>query len=288
MTIITKEQAKRLRNDFECWQQDYDPKEDKEQYDMFGLGMAAMDMLIAGMYQDPVAWDYEWASCITCEGPQDFRRIIEREAPPEWAIDEGQARNITPLYRHPQPFTDAERAELQQYRKAAANPAPVVPDEFISSMEEVLRISDRDHVTWRKAKEGIAACRAAMLQAEPVSQPCKLPGTIFKPVSDLYGVTSSTGSETSFTFDAVEARDFIAGGWSCQEYVELERFQQAVAGNSPAVPDGWVMVPKEPTAEMQSAAAGAIRFDTTPINKLWTGNAVYRAMLAAAPQQGDE
>lgn len=54
---------------------------------------------------------------------------------------------------------------------------------------------------------------------------------------------------------------------------------------APVVPNGWVLVPVEPTHEMQSAAACAIRFDTTPINKLWTGNAVYRAMLAAAPQQ---
>lgn len=53
---LTIEQAKRLRNDFECWQQDCDPKDDKEQYDMFGRGMAAMDMLIAGMYQEPVAY----------------------------------------------------------------------------------------------------------------------------------------------------------------------------------------------------------------------------------------
>lgn len=50
---------------------------------------------------EPVAWDYEWASCITCEGPQDFKRIIEHEAPPEWAIEEGQARNIIPLYTAP-------------------------------------------------------------------------------------------------------------------------------------------------------------------------------------------
>lgn len=55
--------------------------------------------------------------------------------------------------------------------------------------------------------------------------------TQFKPVADLYGLTSPAGSETSFTFDAVEARDFIDGGWSCQEYVELERFQEAVSGN---------------------------------------------------------
>lgn len=54
---------------------------------------------------------------------------------------------------------------------------------------------------------------------------------------------------------------------------------------APVVPDGWVMVPKEPTAEMQSAGASAIRIETTAVNKLWTGNAVFRAMLAAAPQE---
>lgn len=74
--------------------------------------------------------------------------------------------------------------------------------------------------------------------------------TQFKPVADLYGLTSPTGSETSFTFDAVEARDFVDGGWSCQEYVELERFQEAVSGNSPVIQDGWVMVPVEPTEDM--------------------------------------
>ncbi|HCU0617145.1 TPA: DUF551 domain-containing protein [Enterobacter hormaechei] len=90
-----------------------------------------------------------------------------------------------------------------------------------------------------------------------------IPVTQFKPVADLYGLTSPTGGETSFTFDAVEARDFIDGGWSCQEYVELGRFQEAMLqngnspaqsdccpeqnyiapaqdGNSPALQDGWV------------------------------------------------
>ncbi|MEA1064702.1 hypothetical protein [Erwinia sp. HR93] len=92
---------------------------------------------LAAMQQEPVAWDYEWASCITCEGPQDFRRIIEREAPPEWAIDEGQARNITPLYRH-------------------AQPAPVVPPERPADS------SNGDDVeAW--FDEEWNACRAAML-----------------------------------------------------------------------------------------------------------------------------
>nr|WP_242512638.1 DUF551 domain-containing protein [Enterobacter hormaechei] len=59
-----------------------------------------------------------------------------------------------------------------------------------------------------------------------------MPATQFKPVADLYGLTSPTGGETSFTFDAVEARDFIDGGWSCQEYVELERFQEAITNHT--------------------------------------------------------
>lgn len=46
--------------------------------------------------------------------------------------------------------------------------APQLPqlaavDEMLAAMEEVLRISDRDHDAWHGAREGIAACRAAML-----------------------------------------------------------------------------------------------------------------------------
>lgn len=50
-----------------------------------------------------------------------------------------------------------------------------------------------------------------------------------------------------------------------------------------AVPDGWKLVPVEPNDAMQTAGAQAVRIDTTALNKLWTGNAVFRAMLAAAP-----
>ncbi|WP_233093528.1 hypothetical protein [Enterobacter hormaechei] len=81
-------------------------------------------------------------------------------------------------------------------------------------------------------------CRAAILhgadrpQNEPQNIPENIPATQFEPVADLYGLTSPTGGETSFTFDAVEARDFIDGGWLCQEYVELERFQEAITNHT--------------------------------------------------------
>ncbi len=61
MSAITKEQAKDLRNAFQCWQLDYDQVADKEQYEMFGLGMVAMDALLAAMDAEPV---YQYQSGI--------------------------------------------------------------------------------------------------------------------------------------------------------------------------------------------------------------------------------
>jgi len=63
------------------------------------------------------------------------------------------------------------------------------------------------------------------------------------------------------------------GGW----IDDLRRASQPGSGEA-----DMVMLPKEPTPEMKRAGAMAIRFDTPIINKLWTGNAVYRAMVGAA------
>lgn len=44
------------------------------------------------------------------------------------------------------------------------------------------------------------------------------------------------------------------------------------------VPDGWKLVPLEPTKEMSIAGC------QVPLNKAARHNTVYRAMLAAAPE----
>ncbi|MCM8168088.1 MULTISPECIES: DUF551 domain-containing protein [Enterobacter cloacae complex] len=113
-----------------------------------------------------------------------------------------------------------------------APPAPV-------SVPAAMEMDDDFDSAFEHGKAvGWNACRAAMLQGvdrpqnEPQNIPENIPATQFKPVADLYGLTSPTGGETSFTFDAVEARDFIDGGWSCQEYVELERFQEAITNHT--------------------------------------------------------
>ncbi|HGY1170708.1 TPA: hypothetical protein ACNVBB_000977 [Klebsiella aerogenes] len=115
-----------------------------------------------------------------------------------------------------------EIRELARMALAAMGSEPVVPEEMPCG-----GAADDYHDGYQ---DGWNACRAAMLQSEPVTTANKL-------------------------------------------------------GNSPVIPDGYVMVPKVPTAEMQSAGASAIRIETTALNKLWTGNAVFRAMLAAAPQE---
>lgn len=171
------------------------------------------------------------------------------ESIPVWSVITDLERNIAPLYTAP--------------------PAPVsVPVEV--SWEDVPdEITEDDMEVALAWAHGFNQCRAAMLQGAEQQQnqqqniPENIPGTLFKPVADLYGLTSPTGGETSFTFDAVEARDFIDGGWSCQEYVELGRFQEAMLqngnspaqsdccpeqnyiapaqdGDSPVIPDGWV------------------------------------------------
>ncbi|HFS8942935.1 TPA: hypothetical protein ACH1TP_003495 [Enterobacter roggenkampii] len=183
---------------------------------------------------------------------------------------------------------DINEYEITEIPLYTAPPAPVsVPDGY-----RLQPISEYD-----------AMC-AAMLQGadrpqnEPQNIPENIPATQFKPVADLYGLTSPTGGETSFTFDAVEARDFIDGGWSCQEYVELGRFQEAMLqngnspaqsdccpeqnyiapaqdGNSPVIPDGWVLVPVEPTDAMVEAM----------YKHQLSMRGALKAAIAAAPQQ---
>ncbi|WP_255475156.1 DUF551 domain-containing protein [Pseudocitrobacter sp. 73] len=162
------------------------------------------------------------------------------------------------------------------------HPAPV-------SVPDAMEMDDDFDSAFEHGKAvGWNACRAAMLNhsdddrdmVELVRTAYKLPSTRFQQVADLYGVTSPTGSETSFTFDAFEASSFAKSGWAVQEYVELERYQEAVAGNSPAIPDGWQLVPVEPTKEMIDA--GWLHFIGTK-NPSYKGT--YKVMLAAAPQQ---
>ncbi|UER82245.1 hypothetical protein LMJ45_14585 [Enterobacter cloacae] len=249
--------------------------------------------------------------------------------PVAWLLSGGGAKNNV-SFDSGNAYADPLREVTPLY---TAPPAPV-------SVPDAMEMDDDFDSAFEHGKAvGWNAYRAAMLQGADgtLTNEGTIPVTQFKPVADLYGLTSPTGGETSFTFDAVEARDFIDGGWLCQEYVELERFQEAitnhtedklamvdhsgdsnnmvehvttgyklpgpikdnqlnsgpdaddyysgyqagwnelleaVSSNSPVTPDGWVLVPEEPTHEMLEA--GDEQFGTYD---------VYRRMIAASPQQ---
>ncbi|EOZ1414558.1 hypothetical protein U9W90_000258 [Enterobacter hormaechei] len=131
------------------------------------------------------------------------------------------------------------------------------------------------------AAKALAAMRLALASLEAngaIANEGTITATQFKPVADLYEVTVPSGRSTTFTKDAAEASDCRVMGWSVQEYVKLERYQAAMLqgadGNSPVIPDGYVLVPEEPTHEMLEA--GDEQFGTYD---------VYRRMIAASPQQ---
>ncbi|CUR85091.1 MULTISPECIES: eaa protein [Salmonella] len=121
---------------------------------------------------------------------------------------------------------------------------------------------------------------AAMLQGvEPVSQTYELPQTQFEQVADLYEMQFDDGRTCAFHTDGAKAAQWLLAcdGNKVQEYVRIERYQEAVIGNSPVIPDGWVMVPKEPTQAMIKAWLSEIAN--------FRGHAAgYRAALEAAPQ----
>ena len=208
---LTIEQAKRLRNDFECWQQDYDPKDDKEQYDMFGRGIVAMDMLIAGMYQEPVA--YAVSNDFWNQGNHK-QHIDGKQCDLFFPDDVSHGEKfepddydyVFPLYRHAQPApvvldaATAIRACLSEFPESARD-----------IVEECADIAEN-------------AYRAAMLQAEPVTKANKL-------------------------------------------------------GNSPVIPDGYVMVPVKPTREILDEFDSIIDYGAEDSEDAW------RRLLAAAPQE---
>ncbi|WP_236731799.1 hypothetical protein [Enterobacter hormaechei] len=205
--------------------------------------------------------------------------------PVAWLLSGGGAKNNV-SFDSGNAYADPLREVTPLY---TAPPAPIsVPaamemdDDFDSSFEHGKAV-------------GWNAYRAAMLQGAEQQQnqqqniPENIPGTLFKPVADLYGLTSPTGGETSFTFDAVEARDFIDGGWSCQEYVELGRFQEAVSGNSPVIPDGWVLVPVNMSPEMMRAVQINSELGAYSATNLTGAYSLFREFwdvaIAASPQQ---
>lgn len=125
-----------------------------------------------------------------------------------------------------------------------AQPAPV-------SVPAAMEIDDDFDSAFEHGKAvGWNAYRAAMLQAEPVSNSDELPLDYLQGHKD--------GLE--WAAQLAEANHPQTGDWLYDDPIDLARsirkgpdMPTVQAGNSPVTPDGWVIVPKELTPEMMRA-----------------------------------
>ncbi|ENH0814115.1 hypothetical protein ABV228_003966 [Escherichia coli] len=128
-----------------------------------------------------------------------------------------------------------------------------------------------------KLCQAVDECRAAMLQAEPVSNSDELPLDYLQGHKD--------GLE--WAAQLAEANHPQTGDWLYDDQIDLARairkgpdMPTVQGGNSPVIPDGWVMVPVELTPDMRAAWDSAPYTDDDDNDM----QAAYRAMIAAAPQ----
>ncbi|HEE9834072.1 TPA: hypothetical protein R8G43_004142 [Citrobacter freundii] len=204
-----------------------------------------IDGVIAAFDAEPVGYFY-------ADKPGDWYQISDADRVPEH-------RRI-PLYSKPQSW-----------------PAVKLPNEFISSEGIVVQI---EKVMAVLAVAGIqyerkgGACRAAMLQANyrDLSQP------VDPQVAEYEEIMNQAGNSPS----ECSLREGIEAIRNSGIPVDVDKIQsECDAGNSPATPDGWVMVPVEPTEAMINAYRDALYSGEPAVSCI----DLYMSMIAAAPQQ---
>ncbi|EPX7749136.1 DUF551 domain-containing protein [Escherichia coli] len=148
-----------------------------------------------------------------------------------------------------------------------APPAPV-------SVPAAMEIDDDFDSAFEHGKAvGWNAYRAAMLQAEPVSNSDELPLDYLQGHKD--------GLE--WAAQLAEANNPQTGDWLYDDPIDLARairkgpdMPTVQGGNSPVIPDGWKLVPIDPTKDMLRAGQSVVGFWLNTVH-------CYSKMLAAAP-----
>ncbi|EGP0765478.1 DUF551 domain-containing protein [Escherichia coli] len=175
----------------------------------------------------------------------------------------------------------------------AAPPVPVVPEE--KPMPSPLSMYAVDAVAAIAEVRGWNACRAAMLHgAEPVSQTYKSQHTQFEQVADLYEMQFDDGRTCAFHTDAQKAAQWLQAcdGNRVQEYVKLERLRNALSGNSPVTPDGWISCSERMPKKNQNVLI-SVNFDSDLVEPLicsarYTGSTFRRGEATIKPGNGVE
>ncbi|HCO0707192.1 TPA: DUF551 domain-containing protein [Escherichia coli] len=209
-----------------------------------------------------------------------------------------EAEPVAYIFKHPAgklfwALTDESNKEQSDVIPVYADsPAPVVPDEI--DVNDVPRA-----VTYFKTHrdcyaDGWNACRAAMLQAEPVSNSDELPLDYLQGHKD--------GLE--WAAQLAEANHPQTGDWLYDDPIDLARairkgpdMPTVQAGNYPVTPDGWISCSERMPAQDDwiliyskhgEYMAGQVQGEYVELSDgtlSWLGNALYWMPLPEPPQE---
>lgn len=218
----------------------------------------------------------------------------------------------TPLYRHAQPAPN-NRAITQHFDTIALETAREILCD-VNRRHEFLG-GDVQLLSCIQCRID-AACRAAMLQAgnSPQSMKCKTADELLACVPRNTGRSREHFISLCNEFWNWSEMDLVCADekgyeptmeWNGTKFTHrvtqaLWRMYQAAPGNSPVIPDGYVMVPKVPTERMVIDGFESEPDETFSEPEVWEAfqkmsgceQAAFRArlcwaaMLAAAPQEG--
>lgn len=225
------------------------------------------------------------------------------------AMDLELARIALAALTATQPLSDAERAELQDRRKADSEPVMYQARMWNPEYEEwdpwaecnenafVVFSQEADRGEGMEVRKLYAAPQPAPvvpLVPDDVSGPLahaykELTPTFMRnhiAVFERYGIAPNDSSTViqalRIALDGIERRAAMLQPLhtikATSALGSLPKTGEVLHTNSPVIPDGYVMVPKEPTESMINAWLSEVAN--------WRGHiAGYKAMLAAAPQE---
>ncbi|HGF0789837.1 TPA: DUF551 domain-containing protein [Raoultella ornithinolytica] len=193
--------------------------------------LEALRVLAAGMDSEPVADVVAWSH------PTE-----ERTCDIRWRRHDVEPG---PLYRHAQPATECEHLAIENFRSAMEGIGHIR-----RTLEETFGGLHGTHVE----PDVLAECKAicdAIYAAYGHAQPAPVVMDDRK-LRSLFDSWFASDCSFDLSPEASEA-DNIA--WRESYWYVWQRCRAAMlqAGNSPAIPDGYVMVPKEPTQAMCAA-----------------------------------
>ncbi|EMG3208384.1 hypothetical protein RAH17_13835 [Klebsiella pneumoniae] len=228
----------------------------------YRLGFADLEILkrvarmaLAAMDSEPVAEVYQAPNVGICAALGPSIRML-------CPLEPG-----TKLYRH-------------------AQPAPVAPEEM--TPQQASRSYGGEV---RGYRAGWNACRAAMLQELKKSAGTEAICRSDENVQVLHTKSPAQSDCCPAQNDVAPAQSPIDHGYlpecECSGCKATARICAELAGNSQVIPDGYVMVPKEPTEAMMLHNSGCQHhaWDDPDCAMRQTRRLIWSHMLAAAPQE---